>query len=206
MIQDKNGNVLSLDTDNNKPIWVSSNMGSIESVLKPGEIATYEASYTIEEDAADSGEIINYVTVTASSPGNTNDITDLSDDGDDEDGNTVDDPTVTKITFVRQAIEVFNLVTPNGDKLNDFFRIKGIENFPTNSVKIFNRWGVLVFETDDYGNYEGSDNVFKGFSKGRITIQKNLILPSGTYYYVINVSNEKTRNKQYSGYLYLTNY
>ena len=159
-------------------------MGSIESVLKPGEIATYEASYTIEEDAADSGEIINYVTVTASSPGNTNDITDLSDDGDDEDGNTVDDPTVTKITFVRQAIEVFNLVTPNGDKLNDFFRIKGIENFPTNSVKIFNRWGVLVFETDDYGNYEGSDNVFKGFSKGRITIQKNLILPSGTYYSV----------------------
>ena len=52
------------------------------------------------------------------------------------------------------------------------------------------------------GNYySGSDNVFKGFSKGRITIQKNLILPSGTYYYVINVSNEKTRNKQYSGYL-----
>ena len=206
VIQDKNGNILSLDSDDNKPIWISSNMGSVESVLKPGEIATYEASYTIEEDPADSGEIINYVTVTGSSPGNTDDITDLSDDGDDEDGNTVDDPTITKITFVRQAIEVFNLVTPNGDKLNDFFRIKGIENFPTNSVKIFNRWGVLVFETDDYGNYEGSDNVFKGFSKGRITIQKNLILPSGTYYYVINVSNEKTRNKQYSGYLYLTNY
>ena len=44
-------------------------MGSVESVLKPGEIATYEASYTIEEDPADSGEIINYVTVTGSSPG-----------------------------------------------------------------------------------------------------------------------------------------
>ena len=87
----------------------------------------HEASYTIEEDPADSGEIINYVTVTGSSPGNTDDITDLSDDGDDEDGNIVDDPTITKITFVRQAIEVFNLVTPNGDKLNDFLESKELK-------------------------------------------------------------------------------
>ena len=87
-----------------------------------------------------------------------------------------------------------------------YWCIKGIESFPENSIKIFNRWGVLVFESDDYGNTSSSDNVFKGFSKGRITIQKNKRLPTGTYYYIIYVSNEKTKTKKYSGYLFLTNY
>jgi|TARA_E500000081_G_C5966383_1_gene276071 gliding motility-associated-like protein len=181
-------------------------MSSSEGSLKAGEIATYEASYTIEEATSDTGKVENVVIATASSPGNTEDVSDVSDDGDDEDGNIFDDPTVTKITYVKQGIEIFNLVTPNGDNMNDFFKIKGIESFPENSIKIFNRWGVLVFESDDYGNTSSSDNVFKGFSKGRITIQKNKRLPTGTYYYIIYVSNEKTKTKKYSGYLFLTNY
>ena len=83
-----------------------------------------------------------------------------------------------------EGFDILNTFTPNGDNMNDFFKIKGIESFPENSIKIFNRWGVLVFESDDYGNTSSSDNVFKGFSKGRITIQKNKRLPTGTYYYI----------------------
>ena len=46
------------------------------------------------------------------------------------------------ITYVRKYFEIFNLVTPNGDGLNDYFELRGIENFGPNEVKIYNRWGV----------------------------------------------------------------
>lgn len=56
-----------------------------------------------------------------------------------------------------------NVFTPNGDGSNDFFRpfpFNGVQNA---EVKIFNRWGKLVFETDDPnilwdGNYQNSGN------------------------------------------------
>ena len=102
-------------------------------------------------------------------------------------------------------IEIFNLVTPNGDGLNDFFEIRGVENFPNTFVRIYNRWGVLVFETENYENNAASDRVFKGFSKGRITIQQNKRLPVGTYYYIVNFRGENPGKSSYSGYLYLNN-
>ena len=61
------------------------------------------------------------------------------------------------ITYVRKYFEIFNLVTPNGDGLNDYFELRGIENFGPNEVKIYNRWGVLVYETENYGSTAGSD-------------------------------------------------
>ena len=44
------------------------------------------------------------------------------------------------------GIEVFDIVTPNGDGLNDVFVIRGIEQFPNNTMRIYNRWGVLVYD------------------------------------------------------------
>ena len=125
------------------------------------------------------------------------------DDGDDNDGNTVDDPTVIDITYVPPYFEVFNLVTSNNDGFNDYFKIAGIENFPENQVYIYNRWGVLVYEMENYGNTENSENVFKGFSDGRITINKGEKLPVGTYFYIINFSGSNPGRRSYSGYLYL---
>ena len=92
------------------------------------------------------------------------------------------------ITYVPPYFEVFNLVTSNNDGFNDYFKISGIENFPENQVLIYNRWGVLVYEMENYGNSPNSDNVFKGFSDGRITINKGVKLPVGTYFYIINFS------------------
>ena len=41
-------------------------------------------------------------------------IFDISDDGDDDDGNTTDDPTITELdNQLESKIEVFTLVTPN---------------------------------------------------------------------------------------------
>ena len=52
-------------------------------------------------------------------------------------------------------------------------------------MQIFNRWGVLVYETVGYGGSSGSENVFRGISEGRVTIAESKELPTGTYYYVL---------------------
>ncbi|WP_046759269.1 gliding motility-associated C-terminal domain-containing protein, partial [Kordia jejudonensis] len=96
-------------------------------------------------------------------------------------------------------LEIFNAVTPNGDGDNDVFTIRNIELFPDNQVRIYNRWGVLVYETQGYGQ---NGNYFRGVSNGRVTIQQNKLLPVGTYYYVIDyVVNGTTKSR--AGYLYI---
>jgi hypothetical protein len=35
-----------------------------------------------------------------------------------------------------------NVVTPNGDGVNDYFKINGLNNFPGSSLNVFNRWGI----------------------------------------------------------------
>jgi len=100
------------------------------------------------------------------------------------------------------GFEIYNGVTPNGDGLNDFFWIEGIAPYPNNNVKIFNRWGVLVWETDGYNE---SDNVFRGESNGRATINAGELLPTGTYFYILTFTGGETPEGQnsYTGYLYI---
>ncbi len=58
--------------------------------------------------------------------------------------------------------EIFipNSFTPNGDGLNDVFYIKTIAQFSKFNLFIYNRWGQLIFETDDA--VKGWDGTFKG--------------------------------------------
>jgi gliding motility-associated-like protein/uncharacterized repeat protein (TIGR01451 family) len=197
---DGNGRSLSLTSG---PTFVGSSMNSPSGILIPGEVATYTATYRILERDLDSDFVENSALAIGSSPENQDNVTDVSDDGIDDDDNTNDDPTIVEISYKPPYFEVFNLVTSNQDGLNDYFKIAGIENFPDNNVKIYNRWGVLVYEVDNYGNNSQSENVFKGFSAGRITINKGVRLPYGTYYYLIAFKGENPGSKKYSGYLYL---
>ena len=100
----------------------------------------------------------------------------------------------------RFAREIFDIVTPNGDGLNDVFTIRGIEKFPNNTLEIFNRWGVKVYGTEGYAQ---DDNFFRGFSDGRVTIDRGDRLPVGTYYYVLNYVNDKGESKRLAGPLYI---
>lgn len=97
-------------------------------------------------------------------------------------------------------IEVFNVVTPNGDGVHDVLRIENIENFPNNTVKIYNRWGVLVFKTNAYNS---SGNVFDGTSDGRVTVDQDNKLPVGTYFYIVDYEDQAGNMKQLSGYIYI---
>lgn len=98
---------------------------------------------------------------------------------------------------------IYNAISPNDDNQNNFFFIDGIANFPNNSVQIFSRWGVKVYETTGYNE---TDNVFTGFSEGRGTVSKDEQLPTGTYFYVLNYEyNDGTapRTIRRVGYLYI---
>jgi len=97
-------------------------------------------------------------------------------------------------------IEIFNVITPNGDGIHDVLTITGLEDYPENTLRIYNRWGVLVYTTNAY-NTEG--NVFDGTSLGRTTVQVDNKLPVGTYFYILDYKDENEKTNSLSGYLYI---
>jgi gliding motility-associated-like protein len=113
---------------------------------------------------------------------------------------------VAQTVFLACDVEVFNAVSPDGDGLNDTFIIEGLECYPNNTVEIYNRWGVKVYETSSYDNFA---NAFKGFSDGRTTLSRSEKLPTGTYWYVLKYEYDlygtERENKQKIGYLYIQN-
>ena len=98
---------------------------------------------------------------------------------------------------------VHNSFSPNNDGINEVFMIENIDQtncFPSNSVEIYNRWGVLVFKTTQYDNVS---RVFTGTSEGRATVNESKQLPTGTYYYIIKYKDINAIEKEQVGYLYL---
>ena len=104
------------------------------------------------------------------------------------------------------TIDVLNKIVPyngmsvDGDGKNDYFHIGGIERYPNNVVRIYNRWGVKVFETEGYDNVT---RVFRGISNGRVTVEQAEKLPQGTYYYVIEYYDSNNNKESLVGWLYL---
>ncbi|MEN2801069.1 gliding motility-associated C-terminal domain-containing protein [Capnocytophaga sputigena] len=104
------------------------------------------------------------------------------------------------------TIEVINTIIPyngmsvDGDGKNDYFHIGGIESYPNNVVRIYNRWGVKVFETEGYDNVT---RVFRGISNGRVTVNAPEKLPQGTYYYVIEYYDHNNNKESKVGWLYI---
>ena len=83
-------------------------------------------------------------------------------------------------------VEVFNGLTPDGDRINDFMIIKYVdvvENAAQNKVTIYNRWGDVVFDIE---NYDNLSRVFAGETNS------GKELPTGTYFYKIDFSNGKS--------------
>ena len=198
LFSDLSGNALALTTG---PLFVSANLGSGDGSLLAGETATYTATFIVNAQADNAGGVSNTASATAINSSGTP-VNDVSDDGDDTDGNTTNDPTV--LLFYQDPVdrdfEVFNGMSPGDDGVNDYFKIAGIEKYPNNTVKVFNRWGVLVYEAKGYGL---GDKLFMGISEGRITITKNQKLPAGTYFYVIQFEGENPGRERYMGYLYI---
>ncbi|UPZ15152.1 gliding motility-associated C-terminal domain-containing protein [Flavobacterium humidisoli] len=96
--------------------------------------------------------------------------------------------------------EIYNAISPNGDGLNDSLFIKGIDCYPDNVVKIYNRYGVIVYEKNGYDNVTSP---FEGFSDGRATVARGNKLPTGTYFYTLEYDSNG-RKIEKAGYLYVS--
>ena len=110
-----------------------------------------------------------------------------------------DDAVVTIVITKDKPLTIYNGVSSNNDGKNDGFTIEGIEAYPKNTLKIFNRWGVLVYEKEGYTNAEP----FDGYSNGRSTVEQGKRLPQGTYYYILDYQDSVGQTHNHSGWLYL---
>jgi len=87
------------------------------------------------------------------------------------------------ITVIPAEVEAPNVITPNGDGVNDMLVFKYLEYYANNHVDIYDRWGKLLYEKDGYANdWNGSKFV------------------DGTYYYVLTL---KDTGKEYHGFFQL---
>lgn len=73
--------------------------------------------------------------------------------------------------------------TPNGDGINDYWTVEGLEFYPNNTLVIYNRNGNIVFEAEDY------QNNWDGTSTSSMNVGSDE-LPTGTYYFVLDTKNE----------------
>ncbi|GEM_PF-5017654 len=51
-----------------------------------------------------------------------------------------------------REVKIFNVVTPNGDGINDRFYVENLEFYPGSKLQVFNRWGQEVFSQAAYNN------------------------------------------------------
>lgn len=87
------------------------------------------------------------------------------------------------ITIIPCGFVIPTAFTPNNDGQNDTWEIVGIDSkYPTNTVRVFNRWGESLFESIE-GKYDSNrwDGKFKGEP-----------LPVGSYYYIIELAKDKS--------------
>jgi gliding motility-associated-like protein len=96
------------------------------------------------------------------------------------DGCTIIDSVLVAVADAPEAfIKKINLITPNNDGFNDDLFFSGLEKFPNNQLKIFDRWGQLIFEKE---GYQQDDEYWNGTINGRP-------LPAGEYYYVLKIDD-----------------
>lgn len=81
---------------------------------------------------------------------------------------------VRVITDPEKLVEIVEVITPNGDGLNDFLYVKNLELYPQNTLIIFNRWGQEIFQRRNYAND------WDGTIDGKP-------LPTGVYFYIFRI-------------------
>jgi gliding motility-associated-like protein len=167
--------------------------GPISLAVGASDSTTFTATYIITQGDVDSGSVVNQATVFGTTPSGS-EVSDLS--------GTVSGTDQPTIVIVESCIiEVFNAVTPNDDGLNDYLSIDGLDCYPDNTLEIYNRWGVKVYDVQGYNN---TSVRFNGYSDGRVTIKTSEELPNGTYYYILKYTDSNRNSNQKTGFLYLS--
>lgn len=92
--------------------------------------------------------------------------------GTDEYGKTATQEIIIEVIEAFDKLTSTNILTPNGDGVNDVWIVKNIEMYPNNEVQVFDSMGKTVFRTRAY------QNDWNATLNGRL-------LQEGTYYYII---------------------
>lgn len=75
------------------------------------------------------------------------------------------------VSVIPCDLTVPNIITPNGDGKNDEFRVTNLEYYPNSILQVFNRWGKMVYENNNYLNdWDGEDYA------------------DGTYFFILKVN------------------
>ena len=92
--------------------------------------------------------------------------------------------------------------SPNGDGKNEEFVIENIEVlYPNFAMEIVNRWGNIVYKYTHNGDSSTAPEWWDGHSNGRMTLNNEDIVPTGTYFYSIYFN--KDGKKPQSGWIYV---
>ena len=87
--------------------------------------------------------------------------------------NGIDTSESNYVTCYQEAppeITVPNIITSNGDGINDLFTINNLDRYDYNNITIYSRWGTIVYKTENYqNNWDG----------GKVA--------AGVYFYVLEV-------------------
>jgi gliding motility-associated-like protein len=79
---------------------------------------------------------------------------------------------------VLMPLVIYNTFTPNGDCINDTWNIPALQNYPDCLLSVSNRYGEVVYQS-------------KGYSRPWDGTRNGQLLPVGTYYYIIDLKNNK---------------
>ncbi len=82
--------------------------------------------------------------------------------------------TDTTVVNVIERLIVYDIFSPNGDGLNDYFEIDFADYFPGMLVEVYTRWGEKLFSSRGYSDEQRWNGTYRGKD-----------VPFGTYYYVI---------------------
>jgi len=93
----------------------------------------------------------------------------------------VDSVLVEVATNPLAMIRPINLITPNGDGMNDKLFFPNLIKFPNNEVTVWSRWGQTVYQKS---GYQQDEELWEGTHNDRP-------LPDGEYFYLLEVNGER---------------
>lgn len=87
------------------------------------------------------------------------------------------DTVYNEVCVVPADVRIYNTFSPNGDGVNDYFEVDHLDAYPENSLKVYNRYGNLIYQASPYlNNWDGRSN-------------NGADLPDGAYYYIFDKGN-----------------
>lgn len=95
--------------------------------------------------------------------------------------------------ILNNCLKIPEGISPNNDGINDTLVIPCIEDYPDNTIKIFNRYGLQVYEGQNY------NNTWRGEANRGIP-NTSAKLPIGTYFYILQINSI---DQPLAGYIYL---